>query len=349
MYFNCLRKVVLVPLAIFVMAASSLSAAAAQPYTFQQKAGSQHTAARAIPGKPAERFAGDQDVLKFIAEYRENKDPDILPELVGAMVRTGVIKDPEKSGVYIGFIAGVIGENQVKAPELIAGMFPLPPVQQVVLIKSIAYSGLPDWKELLGQFVERMPARKVLIRKYLFGDGKVLSELSMDDPLVIDAHWGYYFATGAWDPAIRIISALEWASDENDVEKLTIGSMAKWTLASNAVRDKNLLDLIKVQMNHQEAGVRRELRDVIQAAELYEIGRLRDDALKRIDGLRARGPKSARDWTKWGNYGTTALALGCVAAAALGQVQLGIPCVVGGALSTAAVKYLGPETDSRLR
>ena len=30
----------------------------------------------------------------------------------------------------------------------------------------------------------------------------------------------------------------------------------------------------------------------------------------------------------------------------LGQVQFGIPCVVGGALSTAAVKYLGPDGGS---
>jgi hypothetical protein len=292
--------------------------------------------------KPPGRFASEQDVLHFISEYRESKEPDVLPELVAAMVRTGAIKDPEKAGVYIGFLAGAIGENQVKAPGLIRGMFPLPPVQQVVLIKAIAYSQLPDWKLLLEQFVERMPARKVLIRKYLFGDGKTLRELSMDDPFVIDVHWGYYFATGSWEPAIRIISALQWAADKEDVEKLTIGSMAKWTLASNAARDKNLLDLIKVQLNHQELLIRRELREVIEAAELYEIGRLRDGALKRIDALRANGPQSARDWTRWGNYGTTALAVGCVVASALGQAQFGIPCVVGGALSTAAVKYLGP-------
>ncbi len=315
------------------------ASAFAQPYTFQGPD-------NPLPTKPApasDGFEKQEDILRFINGYREKKEPERVPAAVKAMVRTGVIKDPEKAGIYTGFIAGVISENQVKAPELISEMFPMPPVEQVVLIKAIVFSGLPDWKELLGQFVERMPARKVLIRKYLFGDGKVLGELALDDPFVIDVHWGYYFATGAWEPGVRIISALAWADDEDDVEKLTIGSMAKWTFASNAARDKNLLDLAKVQINHQKEDVRRQLREVIQAAELYEIGRLREDALKRIDELRAKGPKSARDWSKYGNYGTTALAVGCVVASALGQVQLGIPCVVGGALSTAAVKYLGPE------
>ncbi len=33
------------------------------------------------------------------------------------------------------------------------------------------------------------------------------------------------------------------------------------------------------------------------------------------------------------------MALGCVAAAATGQVEVGVPCVVGGALGSAALNY----------
>ena len=119
--------------------------------------------------------------------------------------------------------------------------------------------------------------------------------------------------------------------------------MVKWTLATNATRDKNLLDLAKAEMNYQPAEVRRELREVIEAAELFETGRLRKEAMASVDELKAKGPARVRNWNYWGQAGTTVLALGCVAAAALGQVQIGIPCVVGGALSTAAVKYLGPK------
>jgi hypothetical protein len=335
-----LRYVLVIQLVLTVAAGFCGHVLAAQPFVSTSE-----TSAERSKGE----FGKEDDVLRFINGYRENKVPERVPTLVKAMVRIGLLRDPEKAGVYTGFIAGVLSENQLKASELVAQMFPMPPTEQVVLVKAIAYSGLPDWKELLGTFVERMPARKVLISKYLYGDGKTLGEVSMDDPFVIDVHWGFYFATGAWEPGIRIISALQWAEEENDVEKLTIGSMAKWTLASNAARDKNLLDLAKVQLNHQDEKVRRQLREVIEAAELYEIGKLREDALKRIDELRSGGPKQARDWTKWGNYGTTALALGCVVASVMGQVQLGIPCVVGGALSTAAVKYLGPEGTSGSR
>lgn len=290
------------------------------------------------------RFTKPDHVLKFINDYRDEKQPERVTEAVRAMVKLGMLRDPEKAGIYVGFLAGVIGENQTTAQQLIASMFPLPPREQVVLIKAIAFSGLPEWKDILSHFAERMPARKVLIKKYLYGGGKTLNDLSpAEGPFVLDALWGNYFATGAWAPAQRIIAALVLFQDKNDVEQRTIGAMVKWTLATNASRDKSLLDLAKSEMNHQPAQIRRDLREVIEAAELYEMEHLRKDAMAAVDELKIKGPQRVRDWKTWGNAGTTALALGCVAAAVLGQAQLGIPCVVGGALSTAAVKYLGPK------
>ncbi|MEO1542496.1 MAG: hypothetical protein AAFR75_00520, partial [Pseudomonadota bacterium] len=241
------------------------------------------------------RFTKAEHVLSFINDYRENKTPDEIPELVHAMVRLGVISDPEKSGVYTGFLAGIIQDNQVRAPELIGKMFPMPPPQQVVLIKAIAYSELPNWKLLLEGFVERMPARKVLIHRYLYGEATSLSDLPLDDGFTLDVYWGLYFATGNWAPAARIINALKWAGEKNDVEKLTIGSMAKWTYATNATRDKNLLDLAKREINHQPEDVRLHLREVIDAAELFETRKLREKALKSIDELRQKGPQRVRD------------------------------------------------------
>jgi len=296
-----------------------------------------------VQAGPAPRFDKPERVLAYINSYREAKKPEDVPELVKAMVRHGQLADPEKAGVYTGFIAGVIGENQVDAEKLISGMFPMPPPEQVVLIKAIAFSGLPDWKRLLGVFVERMPARRVLIHKYLYGDGKPIGELPLDEAFTLDVHWGRYFATGQWEPAIRIITALKWADENNDVDKLTIGSMAKWTYATNASRDKSLLDLAKVELNHQPEDVRRQLREVIEAAELFETGRLKEQALEAIAKLRQEGPQRSKDIATWGQAGQTVLGLGCVAAAALGQAQFGIPCVIGGALSTAALKYVVPR------
>ena len=299
--------------------------------------------AKPLKERPPQPFAKSEGLLAWINGYRLKSEPKRLPAAVKAMQAFGLTKDMDQAGVYIGFTAGVIGSNPEDAERLIASCFPLPPEDQVLLIKAIAYSGLPDWKPLMIKFVERMPARKVLIGQYLYANKPVLADLPMgDDSTAIDINWGYYFATGSEAPVRRIISALAWSLDKNDIEKLTIGAMAKWTLAQNASRDEDLLHMLKAIGPQERAEVRLPLNDVIEAAETLELAKIRKQALASIEELRSKGPENVRNFNWWGQAGQTVLALGCVAAGALGQVQFGIPCVVGGAASTAALKYFGP-------
>lgn len=291
-------------------------------------------------------FAKSEELLAWINGYRLKPEPKRLPLAVQAMSAFGVTRDMDQAGVYIGFTAGVLGANPETAETLIEKMFPLPSEDQVLLIKAIAYSGLEDWKSLLTKFVERMPARKVLIDKFLFGNKPVLADLPLaEDQSVIDLNWGYYFATGSEAPVRRIVQVLAYSSDKNEVEKLTIGAMAKWTLAQNASRDSDLLMMLKGFASEEVASVRVPLNEVIEGAETLELGKIRRQALASIEELKVKGPEKVRNYNWWGQTGQTVLALGCVAASATGQVGFGIPCVVGGALSTAALKYFSPAAQ----
>jgi hypothetical protein len=293
-------------------------------------------------------FAIPEHVLRWINAYRAQPRPAEVPDAVRAMSRHGLLRDQETNGVYVGFLAGIIGTNQTDADGLIGKMFPLPPEDQVSLIKAIAYSGLPDWKDLLGRFVERMPARTVLIRRYLDGKSKTLDEQKLDEgPQVLDTLWGYYFATGLFQPVQRIVDGLAWAKDPNDVERLTIASMAKWTLANNASRDVDLLRFLKSEARTRPKPVVAALNEVIEAAETFELGKLRKESVAAIDELKRKGPLRNRQYASWANAGTTLIALGCVAAGALGQVQLGLPCIIGGPLSQAAANYLTPKPQGQ--
>jgi hypothetical protein len=299
--------------------------------------------AKAVKEKPPKPFQSNEELLKWINGYRHKPEPKRVPEAVKAMSALGATKDMDQAGVYIGFIAGALGANPDKAEDLVAKMFPLPPEDQVIVIKAIAYSTLPGWRDLMTKFVERMPARKTLIDKFLFGNKPVLTELSMkQDASVIDLNWGVYFATGWEAPVRRIVAALAFYLDKNEVDTLTIGAMAKWTLAQNASRNEDLLLLLKKISGDSDPAVRKPLNEVIDAAETLELSKLRKDALASIEELKAKGPENVRNYNWWGQAGQTVLALGCVAAGALGQVEFGIPCVVGGAASTAALKYFSP-------
>lgn len=293
---------------------------------------------------PAPRLDTSKAILGWINGYRARKQPERLPQVVHAMARLGLFRDLEQAGVYIGFMAGVLGSSPAVAEKLVKGMFPMPPPDQVAIVRAIAYSGLPDWKPLMRRFIERMPARRVLIQRHLDDKLPTLATLKLQgSPAALDANWGYYFASGSFEPVDRIIAALAWTREGNDLDKLTAGHMAKWTLANNALQDKDLLDHLKTAAGRGAKTIRSELRDVVEAAETFETARIRRQAAAAIEQRKAKGPQSTRNFSFWSQAGQTALALGCVVAGALGHAEVAVPCVIGGAASTAAIKVFGPQ------
>lgn len=321
----------------------------------------------AVPASAAPTRYGDlvstESVLRWINAYRTKPDPAGAPAAVQALSRFGAFKDPEQSGVFVGFLAGVIGTNPDKAEALIAKMLPLPPGDQWVVVRAIAYSGHPEWRNLLRRFAGRLPARKVMIDKYLAEQlprlyqyeqepsvstwdtvrskfaGKELPKAKVLEPSpeLLDTYWGHYFATSHGRPIMRIIEMLPWANDVDSVEKLTLGSMAKYTLASNASRDPELLAMLRDAHERRPKETAKVLGQVIDAAETVETAKLRKEAFAAIEELRRKGPAYRRNVSWWGQIGQGALALGCIAAAATGQVYLGLPCVITGGVTSAAL------------
>lgn len=302
--------------------------------------------ARKAPPQPQlQDFTSAEDILRWINGYRDEPQPARLPVAVQAMSRLGLLRDMDGAGVYVGFTAGVLGDNQLEAERLVAGMFPLAPEEQGLVIKAIFYSGLPGRLELLQSVAERMPARRKLVDAYLGGKEPGLMQLPLDSgPAAIDTLWGFYFATGAYQPVQRLVQALAWSADKKDVNRLTIASMAKWTLAQNASRDKALLDLCRIEAAHQPKDVAVQLEEVVSAAENYETAKIRKEALAAIEELKRKGPEKDFSWAALGvQAAPTVVALGCVAASVTGNVEIGVPCILTGALSSAVAKIWSPS------
>ena len=324
--------------------------------------------ARPLPA-PQLDIAPKEVILGWINQYRHHPEPDKVPLAVRGLSRLGVLTDTEGAGVYVGFLAGVIASNPDEADALIAKMFPLPSEHQWAIVRAIAYSGLPDWRTLMQRTAERMPARRVMIEKFLSGKlptldqapiekdetwgdrvrGQMLfvnyfskpkKEFGLDlSPDVLDTLWGYFYATGEYRPMSRIILMLRWVKERDVLEKLTLGSMAKYTLAINAGRNPDLLARLKwAETQPQPDAVKPVLKEIIEAAETAETGKMRAEALAAIEELKRKGPGSRRDLSVWAQVGEGALAIGCIALAVAGQVEFGIPCVIGGVATSAALR-----------
>src|SRR4030088_241502 len=120
-------------------------------------------------------------VQQWIYNYRAKPDYAHVPAAVRVLFHAQSFKEPENSGIYLGFIAGAIGSNPAKAEQLVTSFFPVPPEDEWVIVRASAYSGLPDWRYLLRKVAPRMPGRRVMIDSYLAGSLSPLTDIPLED------------------------------------------------------------------------------------------------------------------------------------------------------------------------
>ncbi len=306
---------------------------------------------------PHHDFGSAEHLLDWVSNYRDRPELWKVPAAVHAMRDHSLFTDEEQRWFCIGFVAGVLGTNPNDGPKLIPKMFPMPPKEQEVIIRAIAYSGRPDWRDLLEKNAAKMPLRRPLIDDFLNGRRPTLQDLELDlgGAQAVYAHWGYYVASGQHEPVVRIMQALKWSkgakeegffgrllsgwgADANALDKITTGGTAKWTLASYAERDRELIGLYRAEIPNQPEEIGKPLKDVIDAAELFEAEKIRKEQYGAIEDAQRQQLTADAGMSKGWTAGSIAIATGCVAASALGQAQIAVPCVIGGALYSGAGK-----------
>ncbi|MBM3527109.1 MAG: hypothetical protein FJX62_03385 [Alphaproteobacteria bacterium] len=320
------------------------------------------------PAKP-KPFGSRVEAIAWMEGYRPKPEPLRMPEAIRAFSKAGALRDPEGAGFAVGFAAGVLGANPRDAERLIEHMLPLPDGDQWLAVRALAYSGLPAWQSIMARLTHRLPARRAMIDRYLTGELPTLGKIELDksptfletvkaqfqkpdkrprtgyadNPELLDTLWGVYFATGDYKPLWRIMTLLPWSAERDDTARLAAGSSAKLTLANNAARYPDILATLKAMAPYQEQAVAAALADVIAAAESGETGQVRKAQLAAMEELRRKGPGRQRDMKLWGHVGQGAIALGCIAAASVSLTALGLPCVIGGAVSSAAINYMASQ------
>src|SRR5579872_4278958 len=212
-------------------------------------------------------------VQQWIYNYRAKPDYAHIPAAMRVLFHAQTFKEPENAGIYLGFLAGAIGANPAKAEALVNSLFPVPAEDEWVIVRAIAFSGLPDWRNLMRKVAPKMPGRKVMIDAYLAVSLPVLTEIPLEETKpgmmdkvktaftknpfakddkklkmqqtfagnqdLLDTLWGYYFATGSFRPIWPLVGIRPGRKSRNTVENLTLGSRARYTLPANEAGDES--------------------------------------------------------------------------------------------------------------
>jgi hypothetical protein len=319
-------------------------------------------------------FYSSAEVLKWMNSYRSKPDAMRAALAIHQLSAFGELRSQESAGVYVGFAAGVLAANPTKARALVNKMLPMPGEDQWLVVRAVAYSGIPTWRMVLTDIAPQVPARGPLLQKYIAGTLPTLRQYKVEkassdwtdrfaeympfhdkpktapavlkpSPELLDTFWGYYYATGDTAALQNIISLLPLSTDRDDAQRLTLGGMAKYTLAENASRDTVLLATIKAIRGSEPKDVQPVLDQVIEAADNVDVSHVRSEMLASLDELKRKGSASKRNMTFWGQVGEGAIAAGCIGLAVASVGAAGIPCVVGGAASAGALNIWSSQQN----
>src|SRR5256886_6261847 len=161
-------------------------------------------------------------VQQGIYNYRAKPDYAHVPAAVRVLFHAKGFKEPENSGIYRGFIAGAIGSTPAKAEQLVNSFFPVPPEDEWVIVRAIAYSGLPDWRNVLRRVAPRMPGRRVMIDSYLAGKLPTLTDIPLEEmkPGMMDKLRGAFTKNPVAKDERKLNTTLTFASNQDLLDQL---------------------------------------------------------------------------------------------------------------------------------
>ena len=110
-----------------------------------------------------------EGVLAWMNAYDPKHDLARAPSVMKTASDVGVLSDPEGAGMYVGFMAGLIGSNPKNADAIVGKLLAMRPADHWAVGRAIACSGHPDWRGLMTRFAPKMPTRELMAQRYIEG------------------------------------------------------------------------------------------------------------------------------------------------------------------------------------
>jgi hypothetical protein len=218
--------------------------------------------------KAGAAFHSDDEVGKWINQYYLKPEPNRVPAAFIYMGNAGTLDDKDGAvSPMFAFLAGAMSVNPDKAASWIDSMSGMKEKNLEVVVMGVAFSGLADSKSLEERLVSKHPTLTSSVTQYFDGNPRTVLDISTKNgPAVLDGLWANFMATGSDLPVIKIIEALKWVEAKGDMYLILVGGAAKWSLTSNAVQHKRVLEICEQQMKVQPAEISMQLKIVVEDA-----------------------------------------------------------------------------------
>ena len=230
--------------------------------------------AKADADADALREAGD-----FVMGYYQTPRPDRVPELVRTLSKAGAVgRDGGEVGPTAGFLRAIFRANGGDLAAWAGGWRDLPAGDRRALLTSLWAADTDRARAAMDALAGDDADLQRYAADLRSSRPAPLTGLPFDSPLVLDALWGAWFATGDPQYPLRVADALPLVGDYDPrdprrrpsgeaLRRFVLGDAARWSLTTNAARDERLLRALKGGVASAPPEVQPHLARVVAAAE----------------------------------------------------------------------------------
>lgn len=219
------------------------------------------------PAFAGSAFQSQEEVSKWFTFYYQKPEPARLPDFIMYMSKSGVPDKANTLSPIFGFLSGAFRNNPDSVSTWVNQLSSLKEQHLGVVVLGLWYAALPDSQKMVYAIIEKHPKLKPNFEFLYRGAPMTTEQIPLEQgPWVLDALWGKFMATGDSAPVERIITTLSWVDVKGDITRLLVGGAARWSLTSNAVQHKRVLEICEGASKTQSGEVAAKLGEVIANA-----------------------------------------------------------------------------------
>jgi len=213
-----------------------------------------------------------EELHHWMSFYYQKPRSALVPLAISAIKTEGAWKDDFKKLPIVTFFSYVFRQNPDKL-ETWFSQFPIATDSEEdfrlwgLFLNALWYADTAESKQQMIKIQENS-SNKIITKHivFLLGHQPVSTEtLEINSAIVVDVLWAAFFATGDVQHILRIMSVLPLINLEKNQEnevKIAIGTLARASLAANALQHDIIKETIIAEISHQSDSIGEVLKAI---------------------------------------------------------------------------------------
>lgn len=216
----------------------------------------------------------EKELIEWMTYYYLHPSPESTSSVIQSMQQFGYFKKESAGAPLASFFSCIFRSSPTAIESSLKTFANFSPEEQQILVRSLWLANTKEAKFQLEKLIaiqlnNENPKNADLLKT----NPPEIEKMPINSPDILDMLWGAFMATGDEKYVVQVISVLSYSTIKGDVARLLVGGSARWSLTSNAIQHKRVLDICISQLKKQPKEATAILSEIITEAKKERMTR----------------------------------------------------------------------------